>query len=80
MKEIYTEKLDREETVPASMEEHVVDSYLARVPQDAVTGFDSTGGEMPPCSYTDEEILDMLKETEEENLFIPDSLVRKMFV
>lgn len=33
-----------------------------------------------PCVFTDEEMHQMLEDVEEEQMFIPDALVRKMFV
>lgn len=49
----------------------------ASVPQDTLNL--TTSYEDMPCTYTDDEMHRMLEDIENEDVFIPDSLVRKMF-
>ena len=79
MKDIYTKKLSSEENNKSIVTEPVMDTYIAQRPQGCVSGLGSIAEYMPPCTLTDEEMQNMLEDTEKENLFIPDSLVRKMF-
>lgn len=77
MKETYKDRYGSEEETPAMLSESASPIYAA-VQHDTVS-VAIHDENMLPCTYSDDEMYIMLEEIENERVFIPDSIVRKMF-